>query len=192
MPKLYIIAGCNGAGKTTASYSMLPEMLNCREFVNADSIAAGISPFHPDGVAFEAGRMMLHRISQLMENKVDFGFETTLATKSYKQRITASKQEGYEIILLFFWLNSPKLAIERVKSRVKKGGHNIPDTIVKRRYQRGLKNLFSIYLSLSDYWMVIDNSLASPNLIAEGNNKNVKSVHDDKIWNKIKSFTNEK
>src|SRR4051812_38977370 len=110
MPNLYIIAGCNGAGKTTASYTILPEMLNCREFVNADSIAIGLSPFNYESVAFEAGRIMLQRIHRLMEEKVDFAFETTLAAKSYVQFIRTAKNNGYEVTILYFWLSSPEFA----------------------------------------------------------------------------------
>ncbi|MBO9566302.1 MAG: zeta toxin family protein [Niastella sp.] len=126
MPNLYIIAGCNGAGKTTASFTILPEILNCKEFVNADSIAAGLSPFNPDNVALEAGRIMLQRINQLMNEKIDFAFETTLATRSYVQLIKRAQEIGYEVTLLFFWLNSPEIAVERVAKRVSKGGHHIP------------------------------------------------------------------
>src|SRR6476646_3698443 len=113
MPNLYIIAGCNGAGKTTASYTILPEMFNCKEFVNADSIAAGLSPFNPESVAFEAGRIMLQRIHQLKNEKVDFAFETTLSTRSYVPFVKEAKTDGYKITLLFFWLNSPEIAKER-------------------------------------------------------------------------------
>jgi predicted ABC-type ATPase len=126
MPNLYIIAGCNGAGKTTASLTVLPEVLNCFEFVNADSIAAGLSPLNPDSVAFEAGRIMLNRIRHLLNNEVDFAFETTLSTKSYVSLIKEAKTRGYQITLLYFWLNSPELAINRVTNRVSQGGHNIP------------------------------------------------------------------
>src|SRR5690606_26867166 len=114
MPDLYIIAGCNGAGKTTASYSVLPEMLNCKEFVNADSIAAGLSPFNPEAVAFEAGRIMLDRVKTLIAEQEDFAFETTLSTRSYVSLIQLAKSKGYEVTLVFFWLNSPELAVERV------------------------------------------------------------------------------
>src|SRR3954451_15984836 len=114
MPNLYIIAGPNGAGKTTASYTILPEMLNCREFVNADSIASGLSPFNAENVAFEAGRIMLQRIYQLLDGKIDFAFETTLAAKSYMSLIKQAKAINYEIVLLYFWLNSPELAKQRV------------------------------------------------------------------------------
>src|ERR1700761_3187933 len=108
MPNLYIIAGCNGAGKTTTSFTILPELFNCREFVNADIIAAGISPFNPESVAFEAGRMMLQRIQDLLEARVDFAFETTLATKSYVSYINKAKENGYKVTLLYLWLSSPE------------------------------------------------------------------------------------
>ena len=120
MPNLYIIAGCNGAGKTTASYTILPEMLNCKEFVNADGIAAGLSPFNPESVALEAGRIMLLRINELMKAKVDFAFETTLAARSYVSFIETAKNMGYKVTLLFIWLDLPTIAIQRVAGRVMK------------------------------------------------------------------------
>jgi predicted ABC-type ATPase len=121
---LYIIGGCNGAGKTTASFTILPEILNCHEFVNADEIARGLSPFKPESVAFESGRIMLHRINELLGRDESFALETTLATKIYRQKIERAKQNGYSVSLLFFWLKYPDLAKERVKIRVLKGGHN--------------------------------------------------------------------
>jgi len=187
MPTLYIIAGCNGAGKTTASYTILPEMLNCKEFVNADSIALGISPFQPDKAAFEAGRVMLQRIDQLINDKVNFAFETTLSTKSYKETIKKARQKGYKIMLLYFWIDSPKLAIDRIKKRVEKGGHHIPDNIVKRRYKRGLENLFSIFIPLCDYWLIIDNRQLQPFNVADGNYKVEKSIYNAEIWQRIQS-----
>ncbi len=155
---LYIIAGCNGAGKTTASYSILPELLQCKEFVNADEIAKGLSPFQPEKVAFEAGRIMLHRIDELMRLGVDFAFETTLATKTYQHRVKQAQSLGYKVSLLFFWLNSVELAKERVRYRVSEGGHNIPHDVIERRYYRGLKNLFDIYLAICDDILLMDNS----------------------------------
>lgn len=144
MPGLYIIAGCNGAGKTTASLTMLPQILKCKEFVNADSIAAGLSPFNVESVAFEAGRIMLERINQLLEENEDFAFETTLATRSYVSFIKKARTKGYKIILLYFWLASPDFAKQRVAKRVRQGGHNIPDEIVERRYYRGISSLFTL------------------------------------------------
>lgn len=122
---LYIISGCNGAGKTTASFTILPEVLECKEFVNADEIAKGLSPFQPEKVAFEAGRIMFNRISELLISDKTFAFETTLSTISYKNKIIEAKNKGYNVILLFFWLQTSDLAKARVKARVIEGGHNI-------------------------------------------------------------------
>jgi predicted ABC-type ATPase len=163
---LYIVAGCNGAGKTTASFTILPEMLSCKEFVNADEIAKGLSPFQPETVAFEAGRIMLHRINDLLRNNESFAFETTLATRLYKNKIEQAKLNGYTVTLLFFWLQTVELAIERVKMRVLEGGHNIENEIIERRYHKGIKYLFDIYLPLVDGAMIFDNSLGKHELIA--------------------------
>lgn len=147
---LYIIAGCNGAGKTTASFTLLPEMLDCRESVNADEIARGLSPFQPEKVAVEAARIMLNRMSALLARSETFALETTLATKVYQPKIKAAQQQGYTTTLLYFWLSSPKLAQERVKTRVLEGGHYIAPDVIERRYWQGLRLLFDTYLSLVD------------------------------------------
>ena len=167
---LYIIAGCNGAGKTTASFTILPEILDCKEFVNADEIAKGISPFQPEKVAFEAGRIMLNRIDELFAKQQNFAFETTLATKSYKQKIIAAQKKGYYVTLVFFWLNKVELAVERVKTRVAEGGHNINEDVIIRRYSNGIKNLFEIYITLVDKVYIYDNSDGKPLQIAEKTN----------------------
>jgi predicted ABC-type ATPase len=164
---LYIISGCNGAEKTTASFTILPEILNCKEFVNADEIAKGLSPFQPESVGFEAGRIMLNRINELLDKNVSFAFETTLATKSYKSKIVEAKKNGYKVKLLFFWLQNVNLACERVKIRVSEGGHNIPTEIIKRRYTRGIINLFDIYLPIVDDVMIFDNSIGLNEIIAQ-------------------------
>jgi len=164
---LYVIAGCNGAGKTTASFTILPEMLDCREFVNADEIAKGLSPFQPESVSFEAGRIMLKRINELMNEGNNFAFETTLSTRSHKERIESAKKKGYSVVLLFFWLQNSDLAKERVKTRVLEGGHHVEDDVIERRYKRGIINLFQLFLPLSDEVMLFDNSEGIPNLIAE-------------------------
>lgn len=192
MSTVYLIAGCNGAGKTTASLTMLPEMLNCKEFVNADSIAVGISPFQPDTAFFEAGRVMLSRIEQLAKMRIDFAIETTLASKNYLSRIRNFRDYGFEITLIYFWLNSPSLAIDRIRDRVKKGGHSIPDNIVIRRYFRGINNLFKYFIPLCDNWMVIDNSEEKPEIIAEGIKDSELDVFNDNIWNQIKNNYHEK
>ena len=167
MKNLYIISGCNGAGKTTASFTILPEILNCNEFVNADEIAKGLSPFQPEKVSFEAGRIMLNRINELLKGNCNFAFETTLATKSYKNKIKVAKQQGYHITLLFFWLQNVELAKERVKTRVSEGGHDIATHVIERRYIKGIENLFNIYMSIVDEIMIFDNSEAKNELIAE-------------------------
>ena len=185
MPNLYIIAGCNGAGKTTASYSVLPEMLGCKEFVNADEIARGLSPFQPEKVAIEAGRIMLKRIKDLLAQKVDFAFETTLSTKSYMQFIRHAQSEGYDVSLVYFWLNSPELAIERVKVRVASGGHDIPDNVVRRRYWAGIKNLSQLYLPICDDWLMIDNSTPPFQIVAQKcKTKNI-NILNHQIYNQI-------
>lgn len=184
MLTLYIIAGPNGAGKTTASKTLLPDVLDCREFVNADAIAAGLSPFQPETVAFLAGRIMLERIHHLISKRETFAIETTLSTKSYKALITQAKSLEYEIVLLYFWLESPELAIERVKHRIQQGGHNIPEDVIRRRYAKGLKNLFEIFIPVADSWIVFDNSHNEPDVIAKGTKSQIQ-VFKNEIWNLI-------
>ncbi|WP_426092611.1 zeta toxin family protein [Flavobacterium sp. DSR3-2] len=189
---LYIIAGCNGAGKTTASFTILPEILNCKEFVNADEIAKGLSPFQPEKVSFEAGRIMLKRINELLETNQTFAFETTLATKSYKSKIAEAKKQKYNVTLLFFWLETVDLAIERVKTRVIEGGHNIETEVIKRRYINGIKNLFEIYLEIADEVLIFDNSFGVPELIAEKSlETEIKILSETKFYN-LKKYWNER
>lgn len=135
MPHLYLIAGCNGAGKTTASFTILPEMLHCQEFVNTDEIARGLSPFQPEKVALEAERIMLHRIDDLLAKQVDFAIETTLATRSCVSLIKKAQKSGYFITLIYFWLKTSDLTVERVKKRVLNGDHSIPAEFIRRRYK---------------------------------------------------------
>jgi predicted ABC-type ATPase len=192
MRNLFIIAGPNGAGKTTASYTVLPEMLDCREFVNADEIARGLSPFQSDKASIDAGRLMLQRIKELIKHRIDFAFETTLSSRSYVKTIIEAKKYDYFITLVYFWLSSPDLAIERVKNRVKEGGHNIAVYVIKRRYLSGVKNLFNLYFPISDYWIIIDNSENPFKLIAEGNAMKDKQISDNNTWTKIIQLANGK
>ena len=185
---LYIIAGCNGAGKTTASFTILPEILDCKEFVNEDKIAKGLSPFQPEKVAFEAGRIMLNRIDELFKNQENFAFETTLSTKIYKQKIKFAKENDYNTTLLFFWLRNSDLAKERVKIRVKEGGHNIPIDVIERRYVNGIKNLFDIYLEIVDQVLIFDNSEGKPILIAEKNFEEEIVIHNLEKFNDLKNY----
>ena len=133
MKSMYIIAGCNGAGKTTAAYCILPEMLQCNEFVNVDEIARGLSPFHPESVSFLAGKLMSRRVSELMERGETFAVETTLAAIVYREKVLYAQSIGYCVTLIYFWLNSPELAKERVKIRVSEGGHDVPPHLIERR-----------------------------------------------------------
>jgi predicted ABC-type ATPase len=188
MPNLYIISGCNGAGKTTASYTVLPEILNCKEFINADEIAKGLSPFQPETVTLQAGRIMLTRIKELILTGIDFAFETTLSSKSYKKLLDNARTNGYSIILIFFWLETVDLAKERVRNRVNEGGHNIPEAIIERRYVRGIHNLLSTFIIMADGWFIYDNSMDIPAKIAEGNKFLGISVYNNDIWSKIKSY----
>jgi len=173
---MYIIGGCNGAGKTTASFTVLPELLHCYEFVNADEIAKGLSPFRPESVAIEAGRLMLHRIGELMNQRVDFAFETTLAASLHLRSIAKAQELGYRVHLLFFWLESVELAQQRVQSRVMEGGHSIDMDVINRRYKRGIVNFFRKYWDRIDCSWIIDGSKGNFNLIAERKSTNIPTI----------------
>ena len=185
--QLYIIAGCNGAGKTTASYTILPEVLDCKEFVNADEIAKGLSPFQPENVAMQAGRIMLARMDELLQKGETFAFETTLATKSYKQKIEWAQANGYEVTLLFFWLDSPNIAKERVAQRVAEGGHNIPLETIQRRYYNGIANLFTIYIDMVDICYIFDNSEGERTPIAKKYKGGKEIIYNADLYNQMKN-----
>ncbi len=186
LKRLFVISGCNGAGKTTASYTILPEILECDEFVNADEIAKGLSPFNPESEAIAAGRLMLSKIDKLIKKGNDFAFETTLATKSYKNFVVNAKKNGYTVTLIFFWLRNQDLAVKRVETRVKEGGHNIPENVIRRRYENGLKNFFSIFEPIVDEWMFIDNSGEPYQIVAYKNNIDFK-INNTNLWDQLKS-----
>lgn len=183
--KLYVIAGCNGAGKTTASFTILPEILDCKEFINADEIARGLSPFQPEKVAVEAGRIMLNRINELIVDNENFAFETTLATRSYKSKILEVQEKGYTVILLFFWLHSVDLAIKRVNNRVAEGGHFIEPEVIKRRYLRGIKNLKNLYLPVVDRAYILDNTEGNNDVIALKEKDNPIIIFDQEKFKSI-------
>lgn len=189
--KLYIIAGCNGAGKTTASLTILPEILDCKEFVNADEIARGLSPFNPESVAIQAGRLMLERIEYLLDQDESFAIETTLSTKSYQKLVAKAHDKGFYVQLLYFWLPSPEFAVARVAQRVKEGGHNIPNDVIFRRYFAGIKNLFEIYMPIVDYWVIYDNIATPPRKIGYGIKNNVVIIDKSK-FNIISHYGNDK
>lgn len=185
--QLYIIAGCNGAGKTTASFTILPEILGCKEFINADEIAKGLSPFQPESVAVQAGRIMLARMDELLQKGETFAFETTLATKSYKQKIEWAQANGYEVTLLFFWLDSPNIAKERVAQRVAEGGHNIPLETIERRYYNGIANLFTIYIDMVDICYIFDNSEGERTPIAKKYKGGKEIIYNADLYNQMKN-----
>ena len=185
--QLYIIAGCNGAGKTTASFTILPEILGCKEFINADEIAKGLSPFQPESVAVQAGRIMLTRMDELLQKGETFAFETTLATKSYKQKIEWAQANGYEVTLLFFWLDSPNMAKKRVAQRVAEGGHSIPSETIERRYHNGIANLFAIYIDMVDICYIFDNSEGRKELIAQKERHKDIVIYNNDKFNLIKN-----
>lgn len=180
--KLYIIAGCNGAGKTTASKRFLPDLIDCIEFINADEIAFKLCPENVESVAFVSGRMMLERISKLLSSGETFAFETTLSTKSYKETIIYAKSIGYNVILIFYWLNSVELAINRVESRVLKGGHHIDIEVIRRRYKRGIINLFQIYITLVNECMIFDNTNVDYELFAIKTNQSSFYIINPEKW----------
>ena len=168
MPNLYVISGCNGSGKTTASYTMLPEYLNCSQFVNSDEFAKALSPFSPSSASIRASRYMLLKIHYLLERREDFCIETTLSTRSLRKILLKAKKEGYKITILYFWLESPELAVERVRRRVASGGHNIAEDVIRRRYYQGLKYFFVDYREIADRWILADNSEAPFKVVAQG------------------------
>ncbi len=190
MPNLYMIAGCNGAGKTTASDTILPEILDCREFVNADNIARGLSPYNVESVAFEAGRIMLSRIAELLVEGVDFAIETTLSTRSYVSLVHKAQAKNYKVTLIYVWLESAELAIERVAKRVSMGGHNIPAEVIRRRYERGIGNLVNLYLPIVDLWSVTNNTHNELETIAKGEQFLVQSIINQYFWEQIQTVAN--
>ncbi len=166
-PNVYIIAGPNGAGKTTFAREFLPNYANCRIFINADLIAAGMSPFDPGRAAFRAGRLMLEEIEIQANLGVDFGFETTLSGKGHLQVVRGLKRRGYEVHIFYLWVPSAELTLARIKERVLRGGHDVPEAIVRRRFRRSLKNFWEQYRPLADEWILFDGSAAALSTIAK-------------------------
>jgi predicted ABC-type ATPase len=165
-PKAYIIAGPNGAGKTTFARKFLPSYAQCRNFINADLIAQGMSPFAPEAAAFRAGRLVLDEIDEQVRRKADFGFETTLSGRGYLNLIHRLRTCGYEIHIYFLWLPALDLALSRIRDRVLKGGHNVPEADVRRRFDRSIKNFMMRYRTMADSWTLFDNAAETPSVIA--------------------------
>jgi predicted ABC-type ATPase len=165
-PTVYVIAGPNGAGKTTFASEFLPDFVQCREFLNADLIAAGLSPFAPETQNLRAGRLLLERIGELASERADFGFETTLSGRTYVKLLGDMRQNGYRVVLFFLWLPSADMAVARVENRVKQGGHSVPLDDIRRRYRAGVRNLFRLYRPILDDWWLYNASRLPPKLIA--------------------------
>lgn len=167
MPNLFVVAGPNGAGKTTYVRHFLPQEMRCHEFVNADLIAAGLSPFCPHNATFQAGRIMLGRLRELAARRESFSFETTLSGRTYAAFLRDLRAAGYRIRIDFLWVPHLDIARSRVRQRVAKGGHNIPDDVQRRRFHLGIRNLAELYRPLVDDWRLYDNTGPHPHLVAE-------------------------
>ncbi|MGG6265391.1 AAA family ATPase [Leptolyngbya sp. AN03gr2] len=190
MPVVYVIGGANGSGKTTSALSILPT-LGVIEFVNADAIASGLSPLNPDSMAIQAGRLMLERLNELAEAGSDFAFETTLAARTFAPFLRSCKARDYTIALLYFWLPSVELAVARVARRVASGGHSIPEEVIRRRYERGRRNLIELYLPLCDGCLILDNSAQESRLIARKPLNEPLIIYDQNTWSQINGVTDD-
>jgi predicted ABC-type ATPase len=188
---VYIIAGANGSGKTTFAKKFLPEYANCPNFVNADLIASGLSPFGPRSAAIKAGKLVLQQIQEFASRGVDFAFETTLSGKSYVSLFKDLREKDYTLHLFFLWIPSPELAVARVKDRVAEGGHSVPAEDVRRRFTRGMHNFFGLYEPLLNSWMLFDNSKAKPMLIARRRNGD-KEVVNKELFDKVNKSARQK
>lgn len=187
MPRLYILSGCNGSGKTTASYTLLPELLECSEFVNSDEFAKSLSPFNPSDASVSASRYMLMKIRYLLNRRTDFSIETTLATRSLVGIIEEARSLGYYVTVLYLWLKTPEMAIKRVADRVAAGGHRIPEDVIRRRYSMGIRYLFDTYIPICDRWVLADNTQSPFIVVAEGNKDGI-NIKDEEKYNIIKEI----
>ena len=189
-PQVIVIAGPNGAGKTTLAPFLLRDTLRVLEYVNADPIALGLSGFDPGSVAFQAGRVMLNRLHDLATQSKTFAFESTLAAKSYASWIEKLRNDGYEFHLVFLWLRSADLAVQRVRERVRAGGHDVKEAVVRRRYRGGLRNFWKFYQPLADRWAVYDNSGSSlPVMLAQGARTETDTVVHADSWRQFREMS---
>ena len=187
-PTIYIIGGPNGVGKTTFANEFLPHYVRCNEFLNADLIAAGLSPYLPESQNVRASQLMLERMQDLVGKRKTFAFETTLAARSYRQRVLEWKEMGYRVHLFFLWLPKPDMAVLRVANRVKQGGHNIPEHTIRKRYTRGIHNFQSLYRPIVDCWSCLDGSKLPPKLLAQSLGDTLE-VFDAQRWKQFQNAT---
>ena len=191
MPQVVVLAGSNGAGKTTASRAVLRDVFQIGTFVNADFIAQGLNGFDPETVALQAGRLMLQRLHDLADERQDFAFETTLSGKTYAPWLRSLQDGGYRVALLYYWLETSDLAVSRVAARVRRGGHHVPEATIRQRWTRSVENLFRLYLPLADDWSLFNNTHdGEPRLIAIGHGDIDVEVHDPASWNLITKAAN--
>lgn len=190
-PHIIIIAGPNGAGKSTTAPSLLQGTLGVKEFVNADVIAQGLSAFQPETAAFHAGRIMLERLHFLAKERANFAFETTLSSRTFANWIEGLRRTGYVCHLVFLWLPSPEFAIARVQERVRMGGHNVLEEIVRRRYHAGIRNFFQLYQPLTESWYFYDNSIGGiPDMIASNTKEHGLHIENSMLWQQIEEAYN--
>lgn len=189
MSNLLVIGGPNGAGKTTAAKVLLPRFTGIVEFVNADEIARGLSPFNPEGAAMAAGRIMLDRMERLIEARTSFAFETTCAGRGHVSLIRRCQSLGYRVTILFFWLPSPELAIARVTHRVQQGGHAIPAPVIRRRYHAGFANLLRLYWPIAQQGAILNSETAPVSFIVEKFDDGRITVHNPALWQHLQEQT---
>lgn len=190
--KIFMIAGPNGAGKTTTAMSLIPNSTMIYDFINADEIARGLAPLHPESMSLTASKLMLKRIRELLDSHKNFAFETTAAGVNYIKHLKEAQENGYQVHLLFLWLSSPDLAVKRVAQRVVQGGHHIPEDTIRRRYYAGLKNLIKHYVPLADTALILDNSIAELNkIIAKKEVANGLEIEETSIWKEIERMTHD-
>jgi predicted ABC-type ATPase len=183
--RIFMIAGPNGAGKTTTALALQPDLLRIYECINADEIARGLAPLHPQSVAITAGKLMVQRLRDLLNAKKNFAFETTAAGTNYVKYLQNARQIGYEINLMYLWLSSPDLAVKRVEHRVTEGGHHVPEEVVRRRFKAGLKNIIHHYLPLAHTALILDNSAEQQRIIARKSIDDGLEIEEKTVWQEI-------
>jgi len=185
-PSVIVLAGPNGAGKSTAAPDLLRGAFHVQEFVNADVIARGLSAFHPEEAAIDAGRVMLTRLRDLAAQRKNFAFETKLSSRTFAPWIRGLKKEGYVFHLFYLWLPTADGCIKRVYRRKSVGGHFVPEETIRRRYEGGLRNFFNLYMPIANTWEFYDNSLEPRRLIAKGEMGSPETIVDAEIWDRLK------
>lgn len=182
-PQFIILAGPNGAGKSTSAPYLLPPNLT---FINADEIAKQLAPASGKRTDIEAGRIALAKLDELERERKDFAIETTLASRSLAQRITRLREIGYQTRVIYLWISSADLAVSRVSDRVRRGGHNIPEEVVRRRYETGIRNMLNLYIPVADTWALYDNTMRGElKLIAQGDRNQEPDIRERDLWSQI-------